>query len=75
MDGAADAVLLLKVDLRDLELGEDDLGLDVPLGGWVDDIFNRKALDGLVLGCIKSVGTHVPTAMGAGDGLDAASVS
>lgn len=74
MDSAADAILLLKVDLRDLELGEDDLSFDVPLGRWIDDVLNGKALDGFILGCIKSVRTDVPTAVSAGDGLYATSV-
>ena len=70
MDGAADAILLLKVDLWDLVLGEHNLGLDISLGGWVDNVLNGKALDGLILGCIKSVRTNVSTAMSTDDGLN-----
>jgi len=74
VNGAADAVLLLKVDLGDLVLLEHDLCLNVPLGGRVDDVLNGKALDCLVLSCVRSVRTDVPTAVSAGDGLDVTSV-
>ena len=73
MDGAADAILLLKVDLRDLVLGEHDLSLNVSLGGRIDDVLNGKALDCLILSCIKSVRTNVSTAVSTDDGLNVTS--
>lgn len=53
MDGAANAVLLLEVDLGDLELGEDDLGLDISLRGWVHDVLDLESLHCFVLGWVR----------------------
>jgi hypothetical protein len=49
VDGARDAVVLLKVDLRkNVSLVDRGVG-DVADGGSVDNVANNEALDGLVL--------------------------
>lgn len=48
MNGTADAVHLLQVDLWDFELSEEDLSFDVSLGGLINNIFDGHSLDGLV---------------------------
>lgn len=50
MDGAANAVLHLKVDLWDFEVGEDGSGFDVSLRGGVNNVLDLESLDGFVLG-------------------------